>query len=204
MATTTFKLFGLPVDRLITRVREIIGKMTDAVAVYVTPDPTVVVMTAAVDKLDASNQASQNGDRLIKKQRNIDRKVMLQKMSMWQAYIQSTSGGDAAKILLVADVKKGRSPVGIKPAPGKIRLYFGYDAGEIRLVHGGVKGRTFYRVQINAAPLNPATWADYAQTTKVQTLIKGLVSGAEYGIRIATVTVDGQGDWSDTVLQKAL
>lgn len=204
MAIATLKLFGLPVDTLISRSREIIAKMTAAVAVYATPVPTPAAMTTAVDKLDDSNQASLNGDRILKQQMRLDRAALLQKMSLWQAYIQTTSGGDAEKILLVADVKRDPSPVGIKPAPANIRVYFGYEAGEIRLLHGGVKGRIFYRVQVSPTPISPDTWTDYAQTTKTRTLIKSLASGQEYGVRAATVTVDGQGEWSDPVLQKAL
>jgi hypothetical protein len=204
MATATFKLFGLSVPELIGRVREIITRLTANAAVYATPNPPAATLTSQVDALDDSYQQALSGDRARKLQMRLDRKTLLQSMSLLQAYIQMTSAGDPSLINLVADVKKSGSPAGIKPPPARIRSYFGYVNGEIRFLYGGVKGRIFYRVQMNPTPGNNSGWTDYAQTTKNRVLLQNLVSGQEYAIRAATVTSEGMGEWSDPVIQRAL
>lgn len=204
MATATFKLFRLKVSDLVANVREVITKLIANVAVYATPNPPTATLTTQTDALDESYQAALGRDKYKKAQMRIDRIKLLQSMSILQAYVQMTSGGDATKINLVADIKKSGSPAGIKPGPGNVRTFFGYQIGEIRLLFGGVAGRIFYRVQINPTPANDATWVDYIQTTKTRVIITGLISGNAYGIRIATVTADGMGEYSDVVIQKAL
>lgn len=204
MATATFRLFKLTVPQLVARVREIITKLTANVATYATPDPTTVVLTAKVDALDNSNQEALGGDRFKKEQMRINRRKLMQDMSTLQTYVQLTSQGDPAKIILVADVKRPRTPAGIKPPPSNVRTQFGLVSGQVKLLYGGVQGRIFYRVQVNPTPGNIDGWTDYVQTTKTRVLIDGLVSGQEYAIRIATVTTEGMGAWSDPVIQKAL
>lgn len=204
MATTTFRLFRLTVPELVAKVREVIAKLTANVATYATPNPTVPTLKAKTDALDLSYQAALGGDRFKKEQMRLDRAALMGSMSTLQTYVQLTSGGDPAKIILVADVKRSRTPVGIKPPPANVRTKFGYVSGEMRLLFGGVSGRIFYRVQINSTPGNSAGWTDFSQITKTRLLLGGLVSGQEYALRIATVTADGMGEWSDPVLQKAL
>jgi len=204
MATATFRLFRLTVPELVAKVRDVIAKLIANAATYATPNPPLPILTSQVDALDLSYQEALGGDRFKKEQMRLDRAAMMTSMSKLQTYVQLTSGGDPAKIILVADLKRPRTPAGIKPAPANVRAKFGFQSGEIRLLYGGVSGRIFYRVQINPTPGNNAAWADYVQTTKTRVLISGQVSGQEYGIRIATVTADGMGEWSDAVIQKAL
>src|SRR5258707_14143497 len=103
MATAIFKLFGLPIPVLIEKVRDVIANLIAIVAVYATPNPTVIILKAQTDALELSYQKAINGGKDKKAQMRLDQQTLMHSMSILQAYIQTTSGGDAAKIILVAD-----------------------------------------------------------------------------------------------------
>ena len=204
MSQVPFKLAGKSISVVIEIVREILGKVVANIAVYATPNPPVLTITGHVDALELSYQAALKGDRVKKAIMRLDRQRVMQDMSVLQAYVQTTSEGDADKILLVADVKKNPSPVGILQPPAKLRAVFGLHDGEIITRWGGVSKRLIYKLEINDTPGDETKWADLAATTKNRFEVKGLISGHIYSFRVATVSVEGMGSWSDPILHKAL
>jgi hypothetical protein len=67
-----------------------------------------------------------------------------------------------------------------------------------------VESKLYYKVEINDDPANSTNFKDLSLITRNRLLVSGLVSGKEYGFRIATITTDGMGSWSDIIVQKAL
>jgi hypothetical protein len=204
MSQVTFKLSGKSISSIIEIVREILGKVVANVAVYATPNPPVLTITGHVDTLETSYQAALKGGRDKKAIMRLDRQRVMQDMSVLQAYIQTTSEGDADKILLVADVKKNPSPVGILSAPANLRAAFGYHDGEVITRWGGIPKRLIYKLGINDTPGDETKWTELASTTKNRYEVKGLISGHIYAFRVATVSVEGMGAWSSPIQHKAL
>jgi hypothetical protein len=97
MATATFKLNGLTIPALIQKVRDTVVKLVANVATYATPNPPAATITTQVDALEDSYQAAINGGKDKKELMYLDKQTLLQSMSTLLAYIQSVSGGDAAK-----------------------------------------------------------------------------------------------------------
>ncbi len=204
MAQVTFRLSKKSVSDIIERVREILGKLVANIATYATPNPTVITINGHVDDLEVSYQAALAGGTDKKAIMRLDRARVMQDMSILQAYIQTTSGGNADKILLVADVKKNPSPVGILSFPAKLRAVFGLHDGEVILRWGGVSKRLIYKVQVNPTPGDETKWEDLVSTTKNRYVAAGLTSGQMYAFRVATMSVEGLGAWSPPIAHKAL
>lgn len=203
MALATFKLRGKSVPVVIEKVRDIISKLTANILVYATPVPTTIVLTAAVDKLEDAYQAAINGGKDKKAQMRIYLEELLVLMSTLQGYVQSTSAGDSLKILLVADVKKERSPIGILPPPANVRGTYGNHEGEIIFRWAGVPSRTQYLMQLNPTPADDSKWEELGLTGKVRAVTDKLTSGQTYGFRVAAISSAGIGGWSDVAMQKA-
>jgi hypothetical protein len=205
MAQATFNLYGLAIPALIQKVRDTVVKLIANVAVYATPNPPAATITTQVDALETSYQEAINGGKDKKEQMYLDKQTLMQSMSTLLAYVQSTSGGDAARIILVADLKDPRSPVGILPPPVNVRGVYGNHEGEVIVRWEGVPKRSIYKLQINTSPNDPAQWRDLDNglTTGKRFVAGGLTSGSMYGFRIATVSTDGIGGWSDAAYQRA-
>lgn len=203
MALATFKLRGKSVPVVIEKVRDIISKLTANILVYATPVPTTIVLTAAVDKLEDAYQAAINGGKDKKAQMRIYLEELLVLMSTLQGYVQSTSAGDSLKILLVADVKKERSPIGILPPPANVRGTYRNHEGEIIFRWAGVPSRTQYLMQLNPTPADDSKWEELGLTGKVRAVTDKLTSGQTYGFRVAAISSAGIGGWSDVAIQKA-
>jgi hypothetical protein len=202
MAQATFKL-PRKISDLIERTREIIAKLIANVAVYATPNPTAMALSALVDTLALSYQAALKGGTDKKFQMNLDKKAVKANMMGLLGYIQTTSEGDPDKINLVADVKKNPSPKGLLPAPGNVRAKYGEHEGEIDFLWKGVPGRSTYSMQINDTPGDDSKWTDSGFTGKTKFTASGLISGHKYGFRVATVSSAGISGWSDPSLHKA-
>lgn len=205
MATATFRLARKSIPVIIEKVREFIAKLIVNVAAYPTPNPPALTLTAQVDNLENSYQAAIRGGTDKKAMMNLDKQKLLVSMSLEQGYIQTTSGGDPDRILLVCDVKKPGEPAGILPPPQNMRSAYGKHEGEIIVRWKGVPKRTSYKLQINRTPNDDTRWEDVVDglTGKRRFVVSGLVSGANYGFRVATVSSEGIGGWSDPTYHKA-
>jgi hypothetical protein len=205
MAKVTFRLSGKSISDIIQMVRLIIVKIIANVAVYATPNPPTATLTTQVDDLEAKHEAALKGGTDKKALQQIAKTTLLNSMSTLQGYIQTTSGGDAVKILLVADVKHSGSPVGLLPAPVNVRGAYGEHEGEVIFRWNGVPKRSGYKMQVNHSPMDDTKWVDLADplTGKTFVEIDGLVSGNKYGFRVATFNSAGISGWSNAAYHKA-
>ncbi len=202
MSQATFKLSNT-VSKLIAQVREIMVKFIANVLVYATPNPSMATLKTLTDNLEASEGAAMKGGTDKTKQMNLDKKLVKDNMAGLLGYTQSTSGGDAAKINLVANVKKQSSPKGLLPAPTDVRSIYGEHEGEILFRWKGVVGKSTYVMQFNDTPGDDTKWKEIGFTGKTNYNASGLVSGKMYSFRIATVSAAGISGWSNVSSHKA-
>ena len=115
-------------------------------------------------------------------------------MSLLRDYVQNTSGGDDLQIISSGfALRKKRSPVGILPAPGNVRVAFGQHPGELIVRWGGVPLRSGYKVQMTDDIMSPSSWttAKDGETGKVRLVVGDLVPGKVYWFRVLTKSTAG-------------
>ena len=59
-------------------------------------------------------------------------------------------------------------------------------------------------MQINDKPGDAASWTDLTYTGKVRIVVPALVTDKMYAFRVASISADGIGDYSDVAMHKAL
>ena len=189
---------------IIEKVRLVINNMTGNAA-YTTPVPPLATMTSQTDDLETKFQDAINLGKTQKSLMYIALATLRDSARSLTGYVQSASSGDETLILSAGfDVKRTRVPAGILPPPANLRSVFGNLAGEIILRWAGVPKKLFYRVQINDTPGDNTKWKDFAYTAKNRLVATGLISDKVYEFRIASVSADGLGEWSDITSHKAL
>jgi hypothetical protein len=199
------KISAKPVPFIIEKVRTIILMLTGN-ANYTTPNPTLATLTAQTNNLDKSYQLAINGGKDKKAQMRIDLQTLKMSLNILLAYVQTTSGGDEAKILSSGfEVKRKRTPVGILPPPPNVRCDYGKHEGEVIVRHDGVPQRMLYKYQSNDTIGDDSKWQDLPDglTGKKSIVAGGLTSGKNYGFRVATISAAGISGWSDPSFHKA-
>lgn len=203
MAIAVLKLTGKRVLDVVDKIRIVISMMTGNAA-YTTPVPTLLSLTTQTDELETRYQAAINGGKDKKLLVQLALRALKSSVVTLTGYVQSASEGDEEKILSAGfDVKRPRTPVGILSPPTGVRSAFGNHAGEIIVRFGGVKGKLVYKVQINDTPGDETKWVDYLYTGKNRFVAQGLITDKWYSFRIATLSAQGLGGWSDSTSQKA-
>ncbi len=204
MATVALNLSGKPVSYVIEKAKLIQNSMTGN-ATFPTPIPTLIALTAFIDALALAYENALNGGKVQKALMRIALADLLLALKTMSGYIQGVSTGDETRILSTGfDVKRPRTPVGILLSPANLRSVFGFASGEIILRWAGVKKRLIYKVQMNETPGNEDGWKDYTFTSKIRIIVTGLVSDRMYSFRVATLSADGIGSYSDPISHKAL
>ncbi|MGB8167694.1 MAG: fibronectin type III domain-containing protein [Chthoniobacteraceae bacterium] len=110
-------------------------------------------------------------------------------------YLQSASGGDAAKIMSAAvGVRDEPQPIGPLPAPEDFMPTMGDAPGEIDLTWSRVRGARTYIVEYRESGTTGAWSQTFA--TKSRASVTGLTGGKTYTFRVAAVGAAGQSPWS--------
>ncbi|HKR05278.1 MAG TPA: fibronectin type III domain-containing protein [Bacteroidia bacterium] len=204
MATTALNLSGKPVSYIIEKARFILAKMTGNVT-FPTPIPTLIVLVALIDALSLAYENALGGGKVQKALMRLALKDLLDALKTMSGYVQSVSAGDETKILSSGfDVRRPRTPAGILPPPVNLRSVFGFLPGEIIVRWGGVKKKLIYKMQINDTPGDETKWKDHTYTGRNRLVVTGLVSDKMYEFRIASISAEGLGSYSDPSAHKAL
>lgn len=204
MAIAVLKLTGRPVPFVIEKMRYVILKLTGNLA-FPTPVPALAALTGLTDSLETKYQEALTGARDKKALMRIALKELQTAASTLTGYVQSASAGDEGLILSAGfDVKSPRTPVGILPPPVNVRSVFGAQEGDIIVRYGGVRGRLVYKVQMNATPGDESKWVDFTYTGRNRFIANGLESGKLYAFRVASLSAEGLGSYSDPTIHKAL
>jgi hypothetical protein len=167
--------------------------------VFVTPNPTMIVLETAITNLTASQGRMDEGGPANTLLRDQDYVVLLNHMRTLGIYVENIAQGDMAIILLSKfEVVGQRSSVGVLPGPTVVRVKAdGLNAGELYVSWNGVVNNTGYVIAISLMVDGaPSTWAEVKPKGTTH-LFKNLQSGAQYAIRIATMSREGIGAWCD-------
>ena len=206
MAKVKLGLFRLPVLEKIALANRIITAMTGNPN-FVTPNPTLAVITAAKTALESAYNDTLTQRQQAKTSTEVlddTEKATDLKLTQAAHYVENVSAGDEAKILSAGmSVKDAASPVGELPAPMGLYATSGDEDGEIVLNWEPVRGAKSYSVQMTTDPNVPESWAHKLNATESFTDVKGLTSGGKFWFKVAAVGAAGQGAFSDPAAKYA-
>lgn len=190
---------------LVDKVRTNVTKLTGN-ADFATPIPTLAVLTAAADRLDAAVQAYDfSRSRLDKQERDIAFAELKGLHKDLGGYVQTVSNGDPEFITSAGfEMEANGRPLGLLPAPVDVRVTVRSYPGSLELSHKGVRGRLAYRTEIcEGDPLVADNWKFYTVSGKTRVIVDGLESGKTYFFRVQALGAAGLSPVSDIASAKA-
>ena len=114
-------------------------------------------------------------------------------------YVQTTTSGDPGLIPIsgFAVAATSSTSIGPLPRPENVKAKMTEYPGVIKVSCAAVNGtQTYvYECRLHDEPNQP--WAQAKLSTKSREEIPGLVSGKNYGFRVAAIGAAGQSPWSD-------
>lgn len=191
--------FLSPAD-LVPKVQISITAITDHIATFATPNPTMVSAQASVDALSA-NLADIEMQRAILAQLMETRDqlvaAVVQTYNEMALYVGSVAMGDPAIITLAAmDVAAPAGPAQpMTKVEGNI-LVGGPDDNKAKGYWTPVVGGRSYEVQTTADPL-AGPWVAAGTVTEAKIELAGLTSGQKRFSRVRAINKLGPGPWSD-------
>ena len=203
MAEAVLKFRGLTIGQKILRIKAIVLATTGN-SVYVTPNPTLAAITAAVDLLEENEASVEAGVHGAVTIRDLQEITVDNLMIAFLAYVQLTSGGDQVKIesttIAVKGGKSAPQPMGkLLGASGKVGAF----AGQSVLKWKKMEGAKYYTIQSSADGLT--NWVTVGQpVTKTNATITGLVAETGAFYRIAAGNSTGIGAWCNPIRVMAM
>jgi hypothetical protein len=191
-------LSNLPVPGFIVKCNTIKEKLVEHNLVFVSPNPTILVLEAAIQDLTAKQGNMANGGPSTTILRNESKKVLYNHMRTLGIYVSNLAQGNIDIILLSGFGVVGQgSSIGVLSPPEIIKVRTDdYGIGELYVTWKGVDLSSGYTIEISLMVDGlPTTWASI-KPKRTSHKFTGLVSGAQYAIRIATLSSAGVGAWS--------
>lgn len=102
--------------------------------------------------------------------------------------------------IYISNINRSKSAV---PTPLSLSATSGDNNGEIDLIWEPVFGAKTYVIQRSTRSAEPGRWTQEDIITKSSYTISKLRSGQKYWFRVAAVSSNGQGPWSEPVQKKA-
>ena len=114
-------------------------------------------------------------------------------------YVQTETDGDPALIPISGFAVAGTpgTPIGPLPRPENVKAKMGDFPGVIKVSCGAIKGTQMYVYEYRLHDVPNQPWVQIKLSTKSREEIPGLVSGQNYGFRMAAIGAAGQSPWSD-------
>jgi hypothetical protein len=172
---------------------------------FPTPTPPLATLTAKADAVSAAfsereaakNTLDQKQTALETAEAELDAALV-----SFSAYVESASGGDAAKILSSGLAVKGQaSPIGPMPQVDGLDSTIGDAEGRVNLRWSPVKGAKTYEVQTCPDPITAGGWKAAGLPTKASLILNGLPSGGRCWFRVRAIGSAGPGPWSDPAVK---
>ena len=183
----------LAVSLFITFLRNVIAMMTGNAA-FPIPSPTLAVMTAATNDLEAKTQAALNGGKVEMAARRAAEAFALSLTRQLGNYVESASNGDLTTLLSSGfDAIKAPSPSVIPTVPGNARFTYGENSGELVLRFSGGYNVKNFSIQHAANAEGP--WIDHDLSTSTRVVIPNLTPGKVYWGRARANGAAGSSDW---------
>lgn len=114
-------------------------------------------------------------------------------------YIETETEGDPALIPISGFAVAGTpgTPIGPLPRPENVKAKMSSFPGIIKVSCGAIKGTQMYVYEYRLHDVPNQPWVQIKLSTKSREDIPGLVSGQNYGFRMAAIGAAGQSPWSD-------
>ncbi len=182
------------ISELILFGRHVVTSLTGNVN-FTTPSPALTAVTAALDELEAADEAAMNGDRLAISERKDAKATVIADLRALAAYVQNKGAADRTTLLTSGfELARVPTPVGPLPPPDAPVVAHGMEDGEIKARISRPRGATSvnWRIALASAP------TVYLQTTSTsggRTSFKGLTAGAVYLVQACVVGKEGASSW---------
>lgn len=203
MKYVVLKLNEKTLDEKLEFTTNLAAALTTNVAAYPSPDPAPSALTAKVTAINtkrgevvaAQTVLDTKQGELQVLEGDLDDLLLLE-----SAFIQKTSGGDAAKIaLLPVEVKATPGPTTIPAQVLDLKLSPGLNAGEVKSSVKPTQGARGYEYQYTTDPTKPETWEHLDTSSGSRNTFVGQTSGMKIWVRARAVggKKTGKGPWSD-------
>ena len=200
MAKVKLNFRRLTVPEKIAKVRQIVTALTGNPS-FPTPNPTLAVVTAGADNLEAAYSTTQANKQAVKTSvtdQTIKEDDLVQLISQLASYVENRAGDDETKITSAGmDVKAGPTASGTPDTPSGLEITIGDHDGELDLSWNPVSNVRSYEIQQSPDPPTATTWTHAATSTKSSATVGGLTSGKRYWLRVSAISAGGQSGWSD-------
>lgn len=182
--------------------RQIILDMTNNPN-FAAPSPDLDTLSDAAAALESAYNAALQARANAKTQTSLmgQKSAVLDLLLMQEAsYVQSSSGGDKAKIESAGfDVRDTPTPIGQLPPPAEPRALPSPNAGTIHLSWKKVHGAKSYLIERAVDSNEALQWSAAATSTRTKAIVNTMTSGFRYWFRVAAVGSAGQGAWSEPI-----
>jgi hypothetical protein len=191
--------FKLSVAVKIEFYRTVIAKLTGN-ATYPTPDKPIADAKTAVDKLETSFIAAQDGSHTAVSAMHDAELAADVIFRILAAYVDRIAAGDETKILS-SGFHPSQQPAAIQKDP--LTVVKGANSGSVKLSAKAVDAAVSYIWQMaaDALPQTEAGWTVAGYSTRSTYEIAGLPFGSKYYFRVAAVTPNGATDFTAPVLK---
>ena len=204
MSQVRLELDQLTDDEVEALIQTHIAEMNNN-ANFPTPDPSVADFAADTNPFLAAKLAAEQARQAALEATQVRETARTQAEAALTArgsYVQTKSGGDAAKILSSGfGVRDQPAPIGPLPAPVDFLPTIGDDPGEIDVTWSALRGARSYILEYKVQGTD-GTWTSKV-VTKSRQSVTGLTSGTVYVFRVAAVGTAGQSPWSLEAARRA-
>jgi hypothetical protein len=180
--------------------RNVIKKMRENVAIFVTPDISLDQAEDFVDVLETKNIAATDGGHAATVAMYSAEEAADNAFRTLAAYVDRIADGSENTILL-SGFYASKQPVTFnKPV---LSATNGSNSGSVKLVAKAVPGAASYIWQYakNAIPEDESGWIQGGFTTRADTEVSGLDVAAKYYFRMAAITASGTTDFCNPILK---
>jgi hypothetical protein len=170
---------------------------------FAAPSPDLDTLSEAAAALESAYNSALQARANAKTQTSLmgQKSEVLDFLLMQEAsYVQSTSGGDKAKIESAGfDVRDTPTQIGQLPAPAEPKAFPSQHSGAIQLSWKKVRGAKSYLIERAVDSNQSLEWAGATTSTKTKAVVNTMTSGLRYWFRVAAIGSAGQGAWSEPI-----
>jgi len=202
MAQVILNISRLNIAALLQTANNIKTSMTGN-ANFTTPNPALTEITSRITALTNTNNAYELG--ILANSENLTLRddaaqALIDDLTLLAGYVQTTSGGDVAKIQSAGmSVRAARTPAAVPGQVGNLSVFPSDSAGGLDLQWDPMPGTKSYEIQTSVDPITPTSWIGQPPVTKSRTSLTGFASGSKIWSRVRAVNPAGIGAWSSEI-----
>jgi hypothetical protein len=193
-----------PVPEKVQFARQIVTDMTGN-ANFATPNPALETVLTATIKLESAYNDAQTAKDLAKAKTSLQKdaeNTLETILNNLGNYVEIIANGNPSIVKSAGMGIRGENVTLVPKFAVKtaaIKAVTGDNEGEMRLSWNSVFNARSYEVQVCLGPIKPEGWTHAGTSTKSQYTVTKLESIKKYWFRVAAITKDGPGPWSDPV-----